>query len=180
MLKKRAVVLLVLVALLFLMNPPMSFAGDRSVAMDDEGTGGLQTLAIFIYAAVVVGVVLIIWGLYEISSFSGNAGDMVFNLHGFSTSSIGGNNLSTPPISSDAINYDIDWLLTDRREGRIWVASGITLKFPDTFSGYSVDYAGIGGNIKMGYRSDLWDYNIYFSSFTADDQKAMAWITYRY
>ena len=126
------------------------------------------------------GVVFIIWAISEAASFSGDAGDVVFNPHGVSNSPITGNSLSQPPISSDTIDYDIDWLLTDRREGRIWVASGITLKFPQTFSGYSFDYAGIGGNIKMGYRSGSWDYNIYFSSFTTDEAKAIAWITYRY
>ena len=176
---KEAAVLLVVVTLLFLMLPAPAFADASREADYDARPFGEAVITLVIIGGIAL-IGWLIWYASETNFFPGDAGNVVFNIHGFSTSPIGGKNFSLPPISCDAINYDITWLLTDRREGRFWVASGITLRFPNNFSGYSYDNADIGWNLMMGYRNGSCDYKIYFASFTPDDAKALVWLTYRY
>ena len=60
-------------------------------------------------------------------------------------------------LSGERIDYNIDWLLTERTEDRVWVGAGLTINKPPGFTGFNLAENDYGCNLLIGYSQDSWD-----------------------
>lgn len=153
---KRAVVLMLLTALLLMMLPAPAYAdGD--------------TLWILLGLAFIV--VLVINA--EDNLFK----DMYFDTYSMETGTL--MELGNGKYLYNDVYYDLDWLFVRKADSRLWGGAGLTMKFTPSYSNYFTDEA-IGGNFLLGYNNDEWDWLARYVTFEDGESLAKLEATYRF
>ena len=168
--KGFAAVLLITTVLCMLLPSP-AFAGL------DEG--------VMIGVLAVVAVFVLIFGIYKVwewdDYFGINPGDVYLKMRsGLLPFDTLANTQDAHALLNRSMEYDIDWLLTDRSNGSVWAGAGFTIQLmPDCMEFIENDIR-YGQNIMLGYGEDAWDSKLLMLYFNDGEFQTNVNITYRF
>ena len=160
---RNLVIMLLITALLFLLFPGAAFA--------DSGTTVLVVILVLVGA----------WILLDKAGY-GDQWDSYISLSGASPMMLMKLNPASPGYIGNDINFNYDWLLTDKRQNRVWTGAGMTLNYKgldaDATSLSASDEMRFGGNLMMGFSSE--DYDFEMILFTFDDGETTGKLEFKY
>lgn len=174
--KKGFLALFLMVTLLCLLLPSPVFA-------DDTGEGILLILlGIILIGGVVFAVAAAAGGGFWDNTFDTDLGEMIIDVQGTSIQPSGFSPVQTlSPYRGIPVEYNIDWLLTERREGHLWAAAGITFESFPGLPLFDIDGSSSGKNLMFGYSDGPWHQKWLFTYFPEDDNiKANVEIFYEF
>ena len=145
--RKGFLAMLLMVTLLFLLLP--------SEAVADWDAGTLVVVA-------VIGMLILLVGIYKVMEWDGyynvGVGDIFMDIQSNQLASdTYGFTQDFQPDLNGRIDYNFDYLLTEREEGVPWVAGGFTFGGPVYSFESNFDNLDYGWNLLFGFREDQTD-----------------------
>jgi hypothetical protein len=161
---RRFIGLILLVALLAVILP--SSANGQFEFFTEESYWGM----IIIGALIVVGIIWLIWEAFD-DNGPKDAGEMFIGFNSL-TEQLGLAPQSFQYGALEPVDFSLNWLITDKKDGRLWVSAGIDLSADMDMTGLEFDETAYGGNILLGYESDPLDFQIRFLRTSEDELRA--------
>ena len=133
----------------------------------------------------ITGALILIFGIYKVMEwdnyFDINPGDIFVNVRSNSLPVATLNPVqATQAHLGQNMEFDLDWLLTERIEGKPWVGTGITIEFMPGPGGFSKDEIRYGHNFTFGYREGQWDHKLFMLYFPDEEFRMNVDMVYRF
>jgi hypothetical protein len=160
---------ILMVTMLFLLLP--------SPAVADTGLG---TILLILAVAFIV---LFAQGEFDFNGngyFSVSPGDIFVDIQGLIPNFAFSGSEDFQSFSQDNIHYNIDWLLTERHEGRAWVGAGFTVDTGPGLGDLALDEFNYGTNVLFGYMEGPWHHKGFITFFPDGEFQANGEIAFRF